>query len=400
MRVCIISGFPPIPKSGAESTYKIVKNLVNHQDVSSIHILANRNNSALTEEIRGKVYIYRVWKRNSITSLFKILQYVKRINPHVVDLEFGYTFYGNAPYTFFYLTILLLGLRIMRRRVVITHHGIISHRQVTEDLLKEAGFRGPRLVYSMGILLVNRLMCILSHHIITRTKEEEKLLEQLYGFRNATTIAFGVDEVPSIKKEDARRMLGFDLEERILLCFGFIEPRKGIEYAIKAMPLIIRHYPDVKLVIVGEASKKDYVNRLKSLIKGLNIEKHVLLINSFIPESKVMAFFGAADVIIMPYTSQISISGILRLAMAHGIPPIASNLGTFKREIINGVHGLLFEPKNEKSLAEKVINLLSDNELWLRIHHNLLKTAYKFSWQNYVEEMVKVYRYLLGVMRR
>jgi glycosyltransferase involved in cell wall biosynthesis len=97
-------------------------------------------------------------------------------------------------------------------------------------------------------------------------------------------------------------------ETNTVLFFGRIEDYKGLEYLIKAEPLITEKEPDVKIIIAGEGDFEKY----RKLIKyARNFE----IVNRFIPDEKVAGLFQTAKVIVLPYTEGTQ-SGIIPIAYA------------------------------------------------------------------------------------
>ena len=107
-----------------------------------------------------------------------------------------------------------------------------------------------------------------------------------------------------ISKEEARRKLDIDLNDRVVLFFGFIRKYKGLDILLDAMKIvkaqtIARHLPPVKLLIAGEFYEDDkpYLQQ----IKVNNIEDVLILKTDFVPDSEVKYYLCAADVVIQPY---------------------------------------------------------------------------------------------------
>jgi len=84
--------------------------------------------------------------------------------------------------------------------------------------------------------------------------------------------------------------------------------------------------------------------------------------------------------------------------MVVGTPLIASDVGGVSSMVEDGQNGLLFEAGNEQDLAEKMLNLLDDNELMLKLSKNARERARKRHYPPYVSENTKnAYRKILGL---
>ena len=178
---------------------------------------------------------------------------------------------------------------------------------------------------------------------------------------------------------EARKKLKI-MDKNIILYFGFVRPYKGLIYLIEAMPMIISKI-DVKLLIVGEfwEDKGSYLRR----IRQLSIEKHVLVIDRYIPNEEVGVYFNAANVIVLPYISATQ-SGIIQMAFGFNKPVITTNVGGLSEVVKNGKTGYVVPPKDSKALAEAVIRYFAEDKE-KEFTKNIMEEKRKFSWKNLIK---------------
>jgi len=82
--------------------------------------------------------------------------------------------------------------------------------------------------------------------------------------------------------------------------------------------------------------------------------------------------------------------------MATGRPCIGSNVGGIPELVVDGKTGFLVEPRNPNQIAEKVIQILSDEQLARRMGRNAREGAEsEFNMKDHVEKIIKVYESLL-----
>lgn len=127
---------------------------------------------------------------------------------------------------------------------------------------------------------------------------------------------------------------------------------KGIDVLLKTMPLVIKQYPDVLLMIVGEGPEKD---KLVSLVEGLNLKRHVRFESIVNQTAEILPVF---DVFVMP-SRQEGLGLSVMEAQACALPVIASNVGGLVDLIEDGRTGYLVPPGNPKELAKKIIDVLT-----------------------------------------
>lgn len=135
------------------------------------------------------------------------------------------------------------------------------------------------------------------------------------------------------------------------LFFGYVRTYKGLEYLIKAMPLILEKLT-IDLLVVGEF----YDDRAKyeRLIRELGIESRVKIVAEHVPDESVGRYFSAADVVVLPYVSATQ-SGITQVAFAFGLPVISTAVGGLPEVVRDGETGYIVQPGDEEALAEAVV---------------------------------------------
>jgi glycosyltransferase involved in cell wall biosynthesis len=141
-----------------------------------------------------------------------------------------------------------------------------------------------------------------------------------------------------------------------LLFFGRIWEYKGLEYLIRAEPLISARIPDVEIVIAGRGEDFDKYRRMM-----VNPSRFVVD-NELIPEERVAQHFGEASVVVLPYIDA-SQSGVVPIAYSFNRPVVATSVGGLPSVVEDGVTGLLVPPRDEHALADALITLLENDDL-------------------------------------
>jgi glycosyltransferase involved in cell wall biosynthesis len=138
---------------------------------------------------------------------------------------------------------------------------------------------------------------------------------------------------------------------------GRLEPRKGHDCLVRAMPIVLRAVPDACLVIAG-GDPWGYRRQLEALICELGMENNVRLLG-FV--SDVESFLGAIDV--FAFSSRLEGLGqVILEAMLAGKPIVASRIPAITEIISHGVTGLLARPDDEADFARSIISLLRDRD--------------------------------------
>lgn len=180
-------------------------------------------------------------------------------------------------------------------------------------------------------------------------------------------------------------------KENNLLYVGRLSREKGVEYLLKAMPLIIKKIPMVHLDIVGDGDEK---YKLEILSKELKLEKNVTFIGS-VSYNKVEEYYKKANIIIVSSILPDAFALIGPEAMSAGRPVIASNVGGIPEWLDDGKTGFLVDPGNSEQIAGKVIKLFSDRKLLEQMGKNARKRAEQFSIEKHVIEIENIYKELI-----
>lgn len=192
----------------------------------------------------------------------------------------------------------------------------------------------------------------------------------------------------AIDKKEARRKLGLNEDDNIILFFGFIRHYKGLDILLRAVkilsqPSIVSRQP-VKLLIAGEfyEDRKIY----DDLIAELGIADQLILRTDFINDSEVRFYLSAADFVIQPYRNATQ-SGVTPLAYHFEKPMLVTNVGGLPSLVPNGKVGLVAKPEPQ-SIADKILELYALGDKHFLPHLRIEKQ--KYSWQILVDTIIKL----------
>lgn len=179
----------------------------------------------------------------------------------------------------------------------------------------------------------------------------------------------------------------YNITGNILLFFGFVRPYKGLKFLIKAMAKIVKSH-DVTLMVVGEfwKDKDSYL----SMIRALDLEKKVVVVDEYVANEEVGNYFCAADLVVQPYISATG-SGVVQTAFAFEKPVLATRVGCLPEVIDHRKTGLLVTPGSEAAIAAEVTYFLDLKDKHY-FNTNIRKENYKFSWNKLIEtieELIK-----------
>ena len=147
----------------------------------------------------------------------------------------------------------------------------------------------------------------------------------------------------------------------------------------------------INLSIVGNGPERDV---LKVLSKELKI-KNILFYGQQNPK-KVQELIRRNNCLVLPSLSEGS-PNVIKEAMACGLPVIATKVGGIPEIIEHGVHGLLFEPRDEYSLAEHLIFLINNPKKSIMMGNAGRKFIIdnNLNWDNTAKKYIQLYKSIL-----
>ncbi len=235
------------------------------------------------------------------------------------------------------------------------------------------------------------------NHIIASTEQEKKELMLHYGAppQSISIVPCGVnlELFHPMDKEIARQQLGFT-DDKLVLFVGRIEPLKGIEQLLKAMPYWPNNQRPRLVIVGGDEHSQDELESLHELSRQLEIQDSVTF-SGLIKHEQTPYFYSAADVCVVPsYYESFGLTALESLAC--GTPVVATDVGAFKSVIRQGETGYVVKDNAPCRLADKIALLLDrpspDTESTLSIRASVSQ----FSWPNIAETIVKEFGLVLA----
>jgi glycosyltransferase involved in cell wall biosynthesis len=233
---------------------------------------------------------------------------------------------------------------------------------------------------------------LLSTHIIVHNKYSYDTLINNIEIKNITKIKIikhggYLDHIEKkYTQEEYRKQLNLDINGKYILFFGQIKNVKGLDILLEALSDVPE---DIKLIIAGKPWKSDF-SKYEELINKYQLSNRIIRKIQFIEDDEREKLFFASDVNVLPYRV-IYQSGVLLMAMSHGLPVIASDLEPNKEVIEDGINGFLFKTENSKELSEKILKFFNQKSTLEKIQTNSFNTIKnEYNWDNIANEYIKI----------
>lgn len=244
----------------------------------------------------------------------------------------------------------------------------------------------------------------LSDALVVMSFKSIEILQDDYGVPpgKVRLIHHGVPDRPFSEPDEHKARWG--LEGRtVLLNFGLLSARKGIEYMIEAMPAVVERFPDAVFVVLGathppvkKMEGEKYRFFLKRLSHDLRVEDNVVFYDRFVTLEELTDFIAACDIYITPYNDKGQIvSGTLAYAVGLG-KPVVSTPYYYAEELLADGRGVLAGFRDPAGLAAAVIDLLENPERMAKMRRDAYAFGRRMTWEEVAKEYVELFSEVLA----
>jgi glycosyltransferase involved in cell wall biosynthesis len=371
--------------------------------------------SAFTDKLSavGADYPFRVrgvtsdW---SFRETIHLVEAILRTKPDIVHLQHAAPSFGHRRAPLFLP--LLLKVAGWRRPIVVTAHeyfprGSKSQHPSQSVLCRTNALTEPSAWWNRG---TQSLLNLCNAIIVTDSQQHASskvALPQLSSRLHFVPIGPNVTPTSTDKSVDRiaiRRRFDLDTNEWLVVFFGFLHPRKGLETLFAAIRRLVKDNFPLKLVIVGGEESlalrgqeaEDYVRHLREQIGQFQIADQVVFAG-YRPTGEVSQLMRSADLCVLPENSGVtSVSSSLMAALAHGLPTVATRAEKPDNQLIHGRNVFFVPPHDSRSLAEAISLVLSAPGLRQTLRDGASWLAESFSWERIVGEHLEIYEQLLA----
>jgi glycosyltransferase involved in cell wall biosynthesis len=209
----------------------------------------------------------------------------------------------------------------------------------------------------------------LSDAIVVMAQAAKTILAESYGIAEIPiVIPHGMPLIQPHGRTRMKKELGV-AGRTIISTFGLVDPRKGIEFMVEAMPAIIASHPTALYLVAGqthpELRRRDgekYRNQLVETVNRLGLANHVSFIDEYMAQREIIELLLASDVYVTPYLDPQQItSGTLAYALGAG-KAIVSTPYVHAREALADGRGILVPFGDSAALADAVHSVLDNPE--------------------------------------
>ena len=355
VRVIYVGSYIP-RKCGIATFTKDLTNAINILNPYNLAEIMAINDNTNTYDYPWEVK-FRI-SQDDLKTYIAAADYINNSSAEVVCLQHEFGIFGgkNGEYA-------LTFLEQIKKPIVTTFHSV---PEKPLDAQKE----------------IIRRICSLSAACVVMINSIVERLIETYGVnkKKLVVIPHGVPDIPFGSTEYFKKQL--KLSGRfVLTSINLLSPNKGIEYAIQAVPAVVKKIPKFTYLVVGETHPvvkrkydEEYRKKLESLVRTLRIRQHVKFVNRYVTLDELIAYLRSADLYITPYTDPGQVaSGTLSYAVGAGKACISTPY-LYAKEVLNDDRGILVPFNKPSSIAKAIIKFYSD----AKFRSHIQRRAYDF----------------------
>jgi N-acetyllactosaminide 3-alpha-galactosyltransferase len=175
-----------------------------------------------------------------------------------------------------------------------------------------------------------------------------------------------------------------------VLFLGRFAANKGIDYLVKAIPVVLKAVPDAKFVLCGDGEEKPHI---EAFIDQVGVRANIEF-RGKVNLDEMVNLYSTSAMYVFPSINRLEAFGIVQLeAMSCSTPVIASNIPGVNNVMEVGKSGLLVEPRDVEGLAAAIIKLLNDpataKNMGMR-GRQLVET--KYNWKTIGDQIENLYK--------
>lgn len=327
-------------------------NLLNPMHLAEIMAVTKEGSEDFPWEVKFKI------REGELASYLAAANYINDSSADVVNLQHEFGIFGGADGEY------ILGLTAaIKKPLITTLHTVLSDPSPNQ-------------------LRVIRKLADQSEALVVMVESARERLIKFFGVPEdkIVVIHHGVPDIPYGSEEHYKEELGLG-NRPVMAAINLLSKNKGIEYVLQAMPEVVKKFPELLYLVIGqthpEVLKREgekYRIFLQDLVVELHLEKNVKFINEYLALDDLVVYLRATDIYTTPYLDpEQTSSGTLAYALGAGKVCI-STAYLYAQEVLNGHRGIIVPFKDSQTISQELLRILGKPE----VMDEYKKTAYNF----------------------
>lgn len=304
-------------------------------------------------------------RQNTKADYPRAAEFVNYSHVRVVSIQHEYGIFGGDDGGY-----ILDFVHALRVPVIVTLHTVLKQPSANQTRI------------------VQKLMASCAQ-LVVMSQVAKDLLATSYGVRGAKVriIPHGIPVMDRPFEQDSLKAKFGVAGRRLMLTFGLLSPNKGIETVIRALPDVIRQFPDLMYFVVGATHPvvlrregEAYRTMLEREAEKLGVRQHLMFRGQFVSDDELRLYLQAADVFVSPYLNEAQVtSGALSYAMGAGAA-VLSTPYWHAQELLAEGRGGLFPFKDHAALSRMLLHWFGSPAELQRVRSAATTFARAMAW--------------------
>ena len=239
--------------------------------------------------------------------------------------------------------------------------------------------------------------------VVVMSTTGARLLRDVYGVsRKPVVIEHGMPVIVPTGRRRLKRALAME-GRSIISTFGLVDPRKGLEYVVEALPEIVARDPRALYLVIGQTHPEllkhqgeAYRNSLVDTARRVGVTEHLRFVNEYLTQREIVEYLLASDVYVTPYLDPGQItSGTLAYALGAG-KAIVSTPYLHASEVLAADRGVLVPFRDAPAIAAAVSGILADPERKRRLEERAYEYGKATTWPAIGAQVLALMRHVAG----
>ncbi len=278
--------------------------------------------------------------------------------------------------------VLLLALlaKARRKRLYLVHNG---------DLVLPAGGGVKNRLIEKAYDLMTGLSIRLSEAVIVQTEDYSRRSRLLSRFENKWRVVLPLYSLPNTSaRETVAFRRKYRLEGKTLIGFSgrFVE-EKGVDFLLKATPLVIKEIPMAHFVFAGEYKIK-YEKFWETISPLIAMSRKNLTLLGLLSGKDIYLFYKSLSVLVQPSRTDCFPSSQVE-ALLSGVPSVCTDIPGVRWPIKESGMGRLVKPQDPAALAEGIIKVVRESRQYQK---NFKRVREIFSYSKTLSRYEELFR--------
>lgn len=386
--IFIISGKSPLRDSGGYPAYSRTLAITLTSLGYSVHTLAIGEADTVKKTEYGEVRLLTT----KLIRLFPLLRHLALAGLPYYSIIFAreiqriikekkikaFILWGMGPWAFPAVLLKLFVPRKIKRTIIVSYFTSTRHEMkgaLDAIRIKDYGVF-PKIRYFLVYTVVaqvfqffEQLTLNYSDLVVIHYQSSKKIIQKYFRVPDKKIHLFPwYTEI--FKRKGATSSLKQSYSHPLIISICRQDPRKGLNFLIRAVKILSKEIPDINCLIIGTGS---FLKLNQKLIKKLGVEKNITM-PGFISDIKPV--LKEADIAVIIPTAQGSSALTVLEAMSFGKAIVGSNCDGIPEDIVHNSTGLIIKRADEEALAKALRKLIKNPQLRDKLGKNAY-LAYK-----------------------